>query len=303
MRRLPLILLLALVAPLLLAACGDTSGLPSQPGRYTLKEKSVSFDGEKYAFFWADGAGNLHQARSRDVKLRLDEDRYLEITADRAAVLHLTQEEPVTVEGRDRQGDFGNFWYPFLIGSMLSRQGSGPVIINNPPPPEYRDPVYRYPPTDRFDRGDTISGNVAASRPSTPDYSRLPQVGGTVAGQSAGTGGGNAATNKAEANTAASAQAGGTGSGSAVLNKSGSFKAGGQGYDSKVDAGEVKPVTGRSGPLVGAGASRPSGSGSASSGSGTGSKPSISTGSSARAPSIGRSSGGSVPKISTGRRR
>lgn len=287
MRRLSVGLILVLVLPLVLAACGDTSGLPSQPGRYTLKEKSVSFDGERYAFFWADGAGNLRQARSRDVKLRLDNESYLEITASKEPILHLKQDEPVTVEGRDRQGDFGNFWYPFLIGSMLSRGGSGPVIVNNPPPADYREPTYRYPPTDRFDRGDTISGNVASPRPGTPDYARLPQTSGTVGGQLGGTGGGNAATNKADASAAASGQSGGTGAGSAVLNKSGSFKSGAAGYNAKVDAGAAGSVTGRSG-SIGAG----------------GSKPSISTGaSSSRAPSIGRRAGGGAPKISTGRRR
>jgi hypothetical protein len=278
MRRVALFLIVALVTPLLLAACGGGSsgGLPSQPGQYGVKEKSVSFNGEKYSFFWLDGAGNLHRAQTRDVKLKLGDKNQLEIAANREAILHLKQDEPVTVEGRDRQGDFGNFWYPFLIGSMLSRGGSGPVIINNPPA-DYRDPVYRYPPTDRFDRGDTISGNVASTKPGTPDYSRLPQTSGTVAGQSGGTGGGNAATNKADASAAASGQSGGTGGGSAALNKSGSFKTGSQGFDSKVDAGSVSSVTGRTGSL-GAGDS----------------KPSVSTG---KAPSI------KAPKISTGRRR
>ena len=296
MRRVSLTLVLLLVLPFVFAACGDASGLPSQPGTYTIKEKSVAFDGDRYSFLWADGAGNLHQARSRDVKLRLDDLNQLEITANKAAILHLKQDEPVTVQGRDRQGDFGNFWYPFLVGSMLSRGGSGPVIVNNYPP-EYRDPVYRYPPTDRFDRGDTISGNVASPKAGTPDYSKLPQTGGTVAAQSGGTGGGNAATNKTDANTASSGQTGGTGSGSAALNKSGSFKSGSSGYDSKVDTGSVGSVTGRTG-STGAG-----GSGSIGAGS---SKPSISTSggssSSSSAPSISRPSS-SAPKISTGRRR
>lgn len=280
MRRLRLILLMLLVAPFVLAACGGstTNGLPTQPGRYTLKEKSVTFDGEKYSFFWADGAGNLHRASSRDVKLQLDEDQHLEITPSNEAVLHLKQDEPVTVEGRDSQGDFGNFWYPFLIGSMLSR--GGPVIVNNPAPREYRDPVYRYPPTDRFDRGDTIAGNVSTGRPGVPDYSKLPQTGGTVAGQQGGTGGGNAATNKSDGAVAASGQTGGAGSGSAALNKSGSFKSGSQGYGPKVDSGQIKPISGRTGPLVGAGAS---------SGGGT-----------VKPPSISRPS---TPKIRVGRRR
>jgi hypothetical protein len=277
LRRLPLILLLLLVAPLLLAACGgQTSGLPAQPGRYTLKDKSITFDGEKYAFYWADGAGNLHRANTKDVKLKLGEDQHLEVTANKEAILHLKQDEPVTVEGRDSQGDFGNFWYPFLIGSMLSR-GGGPVIVNNnPAPQEYRDPAHRYPPTDRFDRGDTLAGNVASGRAAPPDYSRLPQTSGTIGGQQGGTGGGNAATNKADASAASSGQSGGTGGGSAALNKSGSFKSGSQGYAPKVESGQIKPISGRDGPLVGAGSGA------------------------SKAPSVSRPS---APRISTGRRR
>lgn len=299
MARVALILLFLFAAPLWSVACGSANdGLPTQPGHYTLKEKSVSFDGDRYSFFWADGAGNLHRASTRDVKLSLGDANDLEIDANKNAILHLKQDEPVTVEGRDRQGDFGNFWYPFLIGSMLSRGGGGgTVIVNNgtPLPPEYRQPTYRYPPTDSFDRGDTLVGNATNNRAAPPDYSRLPQVGGTVSGQSSGTGGGNAATNKADAGVASSGQTGGTGSGSAVLSKTGSFKSGSSGYSSKVDSGAIRPINGSGGPSVGGG------SGAGSTGMG-GTKPSISTGrgsSSSSAPSISRSSG-SAPRISTG---
>jgi hypothetical protein len=276
-RRIGLILLL--LSTLILAACGGGSGLPTQPGRYTLKDKSISFDGDRYSFMWADATGALHPVKTDDVKLQLDEKNELEITADKHAVLHLKQDEPVTVEGRDRQGDFGNFWYPFLIGSMLSR-GSGPVIVNNPPP-EYRQPVYRYPPTDRFDRGDTIGGSVTSSAPRPPDYNRMQPVGGAVSGQNGGAGGGNAAINKSETAATSSGQSGGSGSGSAALNKTGSFRSGNQGYDAKVGAGSVRSTGGSSGPSI-------------TTGRGSSSGPSISTGS--------RSSG-STPKISTGRRR
>jgi hypothetical protein len=294
-QRLAFVLLL--ISTLVLAACGEGSGMPTQPGKYTLKEKSVTFDGDRYAFYWADATGALHRAATKDVRLQLDEQNNLEITADKHAILHLKQEEPVTVEGRDHQGDFGNFWYPFMIGSMLSR-GGGPVIINNQPlPPDYRSPVYRYPPTDRFDRGDTIGGSVTADRPTTPDYSRLPPVSGTVAGQSGGTGGGNAATNKADTAVGSSGQAGGSGAGSAAIDKSGSFKSGSQGYTSKVDSGALKPVTGGSEPRVGGGASSPSISTGRSSSGSSATTPKISTGGSS-APA--RSS---APKISTGRRR
>src|SRR4029453_14603460 len=112
------------------------------------------------------------------------------------------------------------------------RGGGGRVTINTQPPPqEYRDPTYRYPPTDRFDRGDTIGGNVTNTSGRAPDYTRLPPVGGTVAGQSGGTGGGNAATNKAEGPSAASGQSGGAGSGSAAIDKAGSFPRGAPRFD------------------------------------------------------------------------
>jgi hypothetical protein len=244
-------------------------GLPTAPGRYPLKERSVTFDGERYSFLWADAAGNVQRATTRDVKLRLDEQNLLEITDAKEAVLHLKQDEPVQVEARDQRGDFGSFWYPFLIGSMLSR---GPVVINQPAPREYQQPVYRYPPTNTFDRGDTIAGNATSTTNRPPDYSRLAPVGGAVSGQTGGAGGGNAATNKAETAPSAGGQAGGAGAGSAALNKSGSFKSGSQGYDATV-------------PKVGAGSS---------------------IGSSKTGPSVGSgrpSTGAKIPKISTGRKR
>lgn len=254
-RRARLALVLLLLSTLVLAACGGSrGGLPTAPGQYTLKEKSVTFDGERYGFFWADAGGALRRAHTDDVKLQLDERNYLEIGADKKAILHLKQDEPVTVEGRDNQGDYGSFWFPFLVGSMLMR-GGGPMTMA-PAPREYRDPVYRYPPTDRFDRGDTIGGSVSQTRPGTPDYSRLPPVGGTLSGQTGGTGGGNAATNRADAARPSSGQAGGTGSGSAVLDRTGAFKNGSQGYDAKVGSGQIRPITGESGPRIGAGSGR-----------------------------------------------
>ena len=277
----------------MLAACqgGGGSGLPEAAGRYPLKEKSISFDGERYSFYWADAAGQLHRVSTSDVKLQLGDENVLEITPSKEAVLHLKQEEPVTVEGRDQEGDFGSFWYPFLIGSMLSR-GGGPVIVNNQPlPPEYRQPQHRFPPTDTFGRGDTIGGSVTTNgRP--PDYSRMQPVGGSVAGQTGGTGGGNAVLGRSQQPAVAGGQAGGTGAGSAVLERSGSFRSGSQGYDAKVDSGQIKtinPSTG--GSRVGAGSGA------------LGGKPSISTGRSSAPSTSVRPSTGSTPKISTGRRR
>jgi hypothetical protein len=265
--------LLVLVGALVLTACsgGGGGGLPAAPGTYTLKEKSITFDGEKYSFFWADQAGQLHRASTDDVKLMLGDTNKLEVTGEKEAILHLKQDEPVTVEGRDEQGDFGSFWYPFLIGSMLSR---GPIFGGGGAlPGDYSRPIYRYPPTDTFSRGDTIQGNATNTTNRPPDYSRMAPVGGAVSGQAGGGGGGNAATNRAATAPSSGGQAGGTGTGSAALNKSGSFKAGSQSFDAK------------SGGKVGAGSSIGSGKTSPSIGAG---KP---------------STGAKLPRISVGRRR
>jgi len=261
--------LLLLLSVLILSACGGGGGLPAAPGKYPLKEKSTSFDGERYSFYWADQAGNLNRAQTDDVKLRVDDQNLLEITDTKEAILHLKQDEPITVEARDRQGDFGGFWYPFLIGSMLSR---GPVVINQPAPREYQQPVYRYPPTNTFDRGDTISGNATSTTKGPPDYSRMAPVGGAVSGQTGGAGGGNAATNRSQTASSSAGQAGGTGAGSAAIAKSGSFRSGSQGYDATI-------------PRIGGGTS----SGSVKTGPSTGSGKT--------------STGANLPKISTGRRR
>ena len=288
--------LLGVVLLAVLGSCGGSGsgGLPSAAGLYPLKERSVTFDGDRYSFLWADPTGNLHRATTRDVKLRLDEQNQLEITAAGDAILHLKQDEPVQVEARDKQGDFGSFWYPFLLGQVLGG-GGGPIVVNQAPPREYRDPVYRYPPTDRLDRGDTLTGNRPSTQPRAPEYD-LPPVGGAVSGQSGGAGGGQAATNRAESAGAVSGQRGGAGGGSAALNKSGAFKSGDRGYSSKVDSGELNPISGRTEPRVGAGSGARSGGGAATS------KPQISTGRgsapSPRVSSPARSSG-STPRIST----
>jgi hypothetical protein len=253
--------LLVLVGALVLTACsgGGGGGLPAAPGTYTLKEKSISFDGEKYAFFWADQAGQLHRAQTDDVKLVLGDANKLEVTGEKEAVLYLKQDEPVTVEGRDEQGDFGSFWYPFLIGSMLSR---GPIFGGGAPPPDYNRPIYRYPPTDTFNRGDTIQGNATNTTNRPPDYSRMAPAAGSVSGQSGGAGGGNAATNRAATAPSSGGQAGGTGTGSAALSKSGSFKSGAHSYEAKtgskvgagsaIGSGKTSPAIGGGKPATGA---------------------------------------------------
>src|SRR5947209_20458356 len=91
MKRFCAIVLLSTV--LLLAACGG-DGLPSQPGEYVVKSKSVTFDGERYQFQWAPtGKSDLSWAKTRDVRLQLDDRTYLQVDGGKKAVLHLTKEE------------------------------------------------------------------------------------------------------------------------------------------------------------------------------------------------------------------
>jgi hypothetical protein len=274
-----------------LGSCGGSVGLPGAAGRYPLKERSVTYDGDRYSFLWADPSGNLQRATTGDVRLQLDEQNLLEVDDAGDAILHLRQDEPITVEGRDGQGDFGSFWYPFLAGQVL---GGGPVVVNPSPPREYREPVYRRPPSDSFDRGDTLTGSRASTRPNASDDDLEP-IGGAVSGQSRGTGGGQAATNRAESATAVSGQRGGTGSGSAVINKSGGLKRGDRSYAARVDAGELKPISGRTEPRVGAGSGAPSVDAATS-------KPRIGTGKGSAPPSRASSpakSSSSTPRIST----
>jgi hypothetical protein len=300
------LLFVGLILLIILGSCdfSGAEGLPEEPGRYALKEKSVTYDGERYSFLWGDASGALHRATTADVKLQLAEENALEITADADAILHLRQDEPVTVEARDQQGDFGSFWYPFVIGQMV---GSGPAVGAPAPPPEYRQPTYRFPPTDRIGRGDTITGSASSPTSRPPDYGGLAPVGGAVSGQAGGAGGGSAAINRSQSSSTVSGQAGGAGAGSAALEKSGSFRSGDQGYTSKVESGKLNPISGRTEPRVGAGSGARSSSGTSSVG---GSKPSISTGKgSAPSPRVGSSSSGSggssgrTPSISTTRRK
>jgi hypothetical protein len=150
----------------------------------------------------------------------------------------LREDEPITVDGRDRDGAFGSPWFPFLAGTLIGRTfgggGSGPVIINNPAPGERTydagTPAYRYPPTGTFGRGDQLNGSLDSSRAQAPDYNKVKPSPYATSGQNSGTGGGVAATNKSVGATGATAgQSGGTGSGLAASNKGG-FSSGNQAY-------------------------------------------------------------------------
>ncbi|MER3405813.1 MAG: hypothetical protein C4289_12205 [Chloroflexota bacterium] len=176
---------------LALVACNR--GLPAQPGQYAVHASSIAWDGEKYFFLWSDAQGNLHRASGDDIKLAQDERTYLEIREKPSflglgrsteAILHLRNDQPVLLYGRDRDGDFTSFWFPFLLGHLTAGGGG-------PPPPRYH-----YPPRSSLDRGERLEGSLTSDRPQPPDYRRLAPAPGTVSGQAGGTGGGTAATAK-----------------------------------------------------------------------------------------------------------
>lgn len=242
---------LALVAlvfvAILAAACGG-SGLPDKDGIYPVQSHSIVWDGDQYRFSWADSAGSLHQAKSKDLKLVQDDQTFLQVQ-NHNAVLHVVSTEPLSVIGQDSRGQYSDSWFPFLAGATL-----GNVLSNS------RSPGYYYPPTNTYGRGDQVDGSVTTTSPKPPDYSTVhtppnavhPATG-SVAGQNSGTGGGNAATNKlgGSSNSNGSAasvggQAGGTGNGSAAGNKAGSGT-------SSQSGGSTAPKSGGSAPRSGGG--------------------------------------------------
>lgn len=242
---LPLLVVLALLA----TACGSASGAPSSPGQYPVQAGSVHFDGDNYQLYWADSGGSLHHMDTHNVRLVQDPNgTFLEVPQSGDPVLHLRQDEPITVQGQDRQGAFSSPWFPFLLGATLGNtfgggRGGQTIVINNPAPGESRSydpatPAYRYPPTGSFGRDDELHGTVDSSKPQTPDYSRVQPSPYATVGKSSGTGGGSAASNKTTvsgASNATSAQAGGAGGGSAASGKGG-FASGTQSY-SKTGSG------------------------------------------------------------------
>jgi hypothetical protein len=278
LRRLTRLLAILFVLSLLTAACGTGSGAPSSPGQYPVQKDSVHFDGERYQLYWADPSGSLHHMDTHNLRLVRDPNStFLEVPQGGGdPILHLREDEPITVEGQDRQGAFSSPWFPFLLGATLGNvfggggRGGQTVIINNPAPGETRGydantPAYRYPPTGSFGRDDELHGSLDTSKPQTPDYSKVQPARYATAGKSAGTGGGAAASNKSiGASNATSGQAGGTGSGLAASNKGG-FANGNQSYSNS------------GGSTGGAGSRGVLGSGSGSAGGGS-SKPSIGAG-------------------------
>jgi hypothetical protein len=274
---LPLILLLVLSN----VACGNgNSGFPKDPGQYPIQPGSITYDGKKYTLIWQDPAGSLHPAEGRDVQMARDERTFLQV-GDGSPVMHLKEDEAVTVKGRDRDGEFNTPWLPFLLGYGLGNLTGGGGGYNQPYPGDSynRGPSYQYPPTDTFGRGDQLNGSVQRSKPEAPDYSKVQPAPYAVSGQSSGTGSGTAATNKSVAPS--SGQSGGSGAGSAATNK-GTFSSGG----SSATSGGGSGLGSGGGTGVGGGSgwsspSKPS-TGSGSSGSSSPSRPPVSSGSKKR---------------------
>jgi hypothetical protein len=311
-RKLNLLLVALFVLSIVASACGAAGGgAPAAPGQYSVQKDSIHFDGERYQLYWADNNGSLHQLDTRNLRLVRDPDRtFLEVTQGGGdPILHLREDEPIAVQGRDHQGAFSSPWFPFLIGAAVGnafggggfggfggRGGGQTIIINNPAPGERSydsgTATYRYPPTGTFGRDDSLHGTVDTSKPQTPDYSKISPSPYATAGKSAGTGGGVAASNKSGPSTgtgvsnATSGQSGGTGSGVAASGKGG-FANGPQSYS---NSGGSSGVGAGSRGVLGDGSNS---TGGGSSSSGTTSKPSTGQSGSkgiggARAPSGGR---------------
>jgi len=210
------------------SACSGSSAVPSQPGQYSVQKDSIHFDGERYELYYSDASGAIHRMETRNLKMVRDPNQtFLEVPQGGGdPVLHLREDEPITVEGRDNDGVFSSPWFPFFLGTMVGNTfggGRGPVIINNPAPGERGSyspstPTYRYPPTGTFGRDESLHGSLDASRPQTPDYSKVQPAPYATSAKSSGTGGGVAASNKAPSV-----------SGSAASNKGG-FSSGSQAY-------------------------------------------------------------------------
>ena len=211
----------------------------------------MHFDGDRYQLFWSDQNGSLHRMDTRNVKLVRDPARtFLEVPQSGDPILHLTEDEPVTVDGQDRQGAFSSPWFPFLVGATLGnalggRGGGQTIVINNPAPGESgtyapNSPAYRYPPTGSFGRDDELHGSLDSSKPNTPDYSKVQPAPYATTGKSSGTGAGSAVSNKVpgSVSNATSAQAGGTGGGTAASGKGG-FSSGSQSYSSSTGSSGV----------------------------------------------------------------
>ena len=279
------------VLSIVASACGAAGdGAPQSAGQYSVQKDSVRFDGDRYQLYWADANGSLHHLDTRKLRLVRDPERtFLDVPQGGGdPVLHLREDEPIAVQGQDRQGAFSSPWFPFLLGTMVGNtfgggfggRGGQTVVINNPAPGERSydaaAPSYRYPPTGSFGRDESLHGSLDSSKAQVPDYSKVQPAPYATTGKESGTGGGVAASNKSPsgqstgATNATSGQSGGTGSGVAASSKGG-FASGSQSYSSATSksSGSTSGVGAGSRGVLGGGSS-----GTGSSGGVTTSKPS-----------------------------
>jgi hypothetical protein len=278
MRRLSSFLAILFILSLVTSACGPAAGSgPTTPGQYSVQKDSIHFDGERYQLYWADSSGSLHHMDTRKLRLVRDPDRtFLEVAQGGGdPILHLREDEPITVRGQDHQGAFSSPWFPFLLGAAVGNafgggfggRGGQTVIINNPAPGERSygpgTPAYRYPPTGSFGRDESLHGTLDTSKPTPPDYNKVQPAPYATAGKSSGTGGGDAASNKspgavtgapAGVTSAVSGAAGGTGSGTAASSKGG-FASGEQSFANRNPGGSANVGAGSNGALNGGGSS------------------------------------------------
>jgi hypothetical protein len=256
-------LAILVVLSLITSACGVGTTLPP-PGSYAVKKDSVQFDGERYQLYYTNTNGSVQRLETNNLKMVRDNERtYLEVPQTGDPILHLREDEPITVHAQDNSGAFSSPWFPFLLGTMVGNAfggNRGPVIINQPAPGERttygaNQPSYRYPPTGTFGRNEQLHGSLDASRPQTPDYTKVQPQPYATSGQSSGTGGGAAASNKAPSSSTAATNKGG-------------FAKGTQSYSNRVGAGSAgalkgtgpnvnKPSTGVTGGGKGVGSARP----------------------------------------------
>lgn len=230
-RRTLVMVMMALLLALPLAACGGGDGVrgaPAKDGEYAVKPGSVTYDGERYQLFWEDRDGQYRELSGKGLKMVKDERTFL-AREKGDTVLHLREDEPIQVLGRDREGNFSSPWFPFLAGALVANAFSGPR--------------YYYPPTDTFGRGDRLNGAIAQPKAQPPKYEGLPPNPNAVSGQAGGTGGGNAVTNRAGGATV-SGQAEGTGTGTAATAKGG-FRSGDSSFERR--AGRTSVDSGRTG--------------------------------------------------------
>src|SRR6185437_629294 len=114
LRRLSAVFTAVLVLSVFASACSAGDGAPSTPGQYSVQKNSVHFDGDRYQLYWADNNGSLHHLDTRKLRLVRDPDRtYLDVPQSGDPILHLKEDEPITVEGQDHQGAFSSPWFPF----------------------------------------------------------------------------------------------------------------------------------------------------------------------------------------------